>query len=88
MSSKALDFIGDHSKSAACITGACCLNRRVEGKQVGLCCDIVNEANDLADTLRLAGTATTGARTLAGYGMCTLRKVATTTWFAAGAGLT
>ena len=40
------------------------------------------------DTLRLAGTATTGARTLAGYGMCTLRKVATTTWFAAGAGLT
>ena len=40
------------------------------------------------DTLRLAGTATTGERTLAGYGMCTLRKVATTTWFAAGAGLT
>lgn len=39
------------------------------------------------DTLRLAGTATTGTRTLAGYGMCTMRKVSATVWFISGAGL-
>lgn len=40
------------------------------------------------DTLRLAGTTTTGTRALAGYGVATLRKTASTTWVAAGAGLT
>lgn len=40
-----------------------------------------------ADTLRLAGTAATGARALAAWGVCTLRKVAPTTWYAIGAGL-
>ena len=40
------------------------------------------------DTLRLAGTATTGTRTLAQYGVATLRKVAATVWVATGAGLT
>jgi hypothetical protein len=40
------------------------------------------------DTLRLAGTATTGTRALAGYGLATLVKVATTTWAASGAGVT
>jgi hypothetical protein len=40
------------------------------------------------DTLRLAGTATTGTRTLAAYGMATLIKVASTTWIASGNGLT
>lgn len=40
------------------------------------------------DTLRLAGTSTTGTRTLALYGVATLLKVATTTWVASGAGLT
>lgn len=39
-------------------------------------------------TLRLAGTATTGTRTLAGYGQATLRKMETDTWFVSGAGLT
>lgn len=38
-------------------------------------------------TLRQAGTANTGSRTLAAYGMATLRKVATDTWFISGAGL-
>jgi len=37
-----------------------------------------------ADTLRLAGTTTTGTRTLAAYGLCTLVKVGTTTWVATG----
>lgn len=40
------------------------------------------------DTLRLAGTATTGTRALAGYGVATLMKVASTTWACMGAGVT
>jgi hypothetical protein len=36
------------------------------------------------DTLRLAGTTTTGTRTIAAYGLCTLVKVGTTTWVATG----
>lgn len=39
-------------------------------------------------TLRLAGTTTTGTRTLAAYGMATMRKVATDVWYISGAGLT
>ena len=39
------------------------------------------------DTLRLAGTASTGTRTVAQRGLCTLNKVGTTTWAAAGAGV-
>lgn len=37
-----------------------------------------------SDTLRLAGTATTGSRTLLQRGFCTLVKVATTEWAASG----
>lgn len=40
------------------------------------------------DTLRLAGTTTTGSRTLAPYGFCTLFKVSSTVWLAGGPGLT
>lgn len=40
------------------------------------------------DTLRQAGTANTGSRTLAQYGLATLVKVSTTTWAITGAGLT
>jgi hypothetical protein len=36
------------------------------------------------DTLRLAGTATTGSRTLAQYGLATLVKVTSTVWVATG----
>lgn len=36
------------------------------------------------DTLRLAGTATTGSRTLAQYGLATLVKVTSTVWAATG----
>jgi hypothetical protein len=39
------------------------------------------------DTLRLAGTASTGTRTLAGYGLATCVKVASTVWVISGAGL-
>jgi hypothetical protein len=40
------------------------------------------------DTMYLGGTGTTGTRTLVAYGMATLVKVATTTWFINGSGLT
>ncbi len=40
------------------------------------------------DTMYLAGAGTTGARTLAPYGMATLVKVAQSTWFISGVGLT
>lgn len=39
------------------------------------------------DTLRQAGTANTGSRTLAQYGLVTCVKVAATTWVISGAGL-
>jgi len=39
------------------------------------------------DTLRLAGTATTGSRTLAQYGVATCLKVTATVWVISGAGL-
>lgn len=38
-------------------------------------------------TLRQAGTANTGNRSLAGYGVCVMRKTATDTWIISGAGL-
>ena len=40
------------------------------------------------DTLLLAGTGTTGSRTLAPYGMATAVKIAATTWIISGNGLT
>jgi len=40
-----------------------------------------------SDTLRQAGTANTGSRTLAQYGLATLVKVSSTTWVISGAGL-
>lgn len=38
-------------------------------------------------TLRQAGSTNIGSRTLSAYGMATLRKVASDTWFIAGAGV-
>jgi hypothetical protein len=40
------------------------------------------------DTLRLAGTTTTGSRTVAPFSLCTLFKVSSTVWMASGAGVT
>jgi len=40
------------------------------------------------DTLRFAGSALTGTRTLAQYGLATCVKVASTTWVVSGSGLT
>jgi hypothetical protein len=41
-----------------------------------------------SDTMRLAGAGTTGSRTLAGYGVATAIKVASTAWIISGTGLT
>jgi hypothetical protein len=41
-----------------------------------------------SDTMYLGGLGTTGSRTLAAYGMATAIKVAATTWFISGNGLT
>lgn len=41
-----------------------------------------------SDTLRLANSASTGTRTLASNGMCTLVKINSTEWIASGNGLT
>jgi hypothetical protein len=41
-----------------------------------------------SDTMYLGGTGTTGSRTLAPFGMATAVKVASTTWFINGTGLT
>lgn len=61
---------------------------------VGATITITNTTNSTASiapaanvTLRLAGTANTGQRTLAPYGVATMRKVATDTWIVSGAGL-
>ncbi len=40
------------------------------------------------DTMYLAGTGTTGSRSLAQYGMATAIKLTSTTWLISGAGLT
>lgn len=39
------------------------------------------------DTLRLAGTTTTGSRTISAYGVATLIKQGTTTWVVSGSGV-
>ena len=41
-----------------------------------------------SDTMYLGGTGTTGSRTLAAHGMATAVKVAATTWYISGNGLT
>jgi hypothetical protein len=40
------------------------------------------------DTMYLAGTGTTGSRTLAAFGVATAIKIASTTWIISGNGLT
>jgi hypothetical protein len=61
---------------------------------IGFSCVIINAAGVTTsiaittDTLYLAGTGTTGTRTLAPYGMATLVKIAGTTWTITGNGLT
>lgn len=61
---------------------------------VGATISVTNTtANNLSigittDTLRQAGTANTGTRTLGQYGWATMRKVSATVWLISGSGLT
>ena len=60
---------------------------------VGTMITIVNQVNTVTiaittDTLTLMGAGTTGSRTLAANGICTILKVASTSWVIAGTGLT
>jgi hypothetical protein len=60
---------------------------------VGTAITFVNQINTVtisitSDTLVLAGTGTTGSRTLAANGVATAIKIASTTWIISGTGLT
>jgi hypothetical protein len=70
-------------------------NNSSQGFQVGAAISVVNQgtgnitvAQDSGVTLYLAGNATSGNRTVATFGMATLIKVATDTWFINGTGVT
>jgi hypothetical protein len=69
-------------------------NNASEGFQVGAAISIVNQgtgnitiAQGSGVTLYLAGNATSGNRTLSTFGMATIMKVATDTWFINGTGV-
>jgi len=60
---------------------------------IGTCITFINEINTVtiaitSDTLKLAGTGSTGSRTLAANGIATAIKTGTTTWWISGTGLT
>lgn len=61
---------------------------------VGTCITFINETSQVvtiaitSDTLVLAGTGTTGSRSLAQYGVATATKVTSTRWYINGTGLT
>jgi hypothetical protein len=70
-------------------------NNASQGFQVGAAISIINQgtgnitvAQGSGVTLYLAGNATSGNRTVATFGMATLIKVATDTWFINGTGVT
>jgi hypothetical protein len=60
---------------------------------VGTAVTFINMINTVTiaittDTMYLAGTGTTGSRTLAAYGVATAIKVTSTSWIISGNGLT
>jgi hypothetical protein len=70
-------------------------NNASQGFQIGAAISIINQgsgnitvAQGSGVTLYLAGNATSGNRTVATFGMATLIKVATDTWFINGTGVT
>lgn len=82
---------GDHIYNTSAGTVTIPANSSVP-LEVGTTVVIVNGNNTstiaiTTDTLRQAGTTNTGPRTLAAYGMATLVKVASTTWYISGNGV-
>lgn len=60
---------------------------------IGTVITFINQINTVtlaisSDTLQLAGTASTGSRTLAAGSICTVIKIASTLWYASGPGVT
>lgn len=60
---------------------------------IGTVISFANQVNTLtiaitSDTMTLAGTSSTGSRTLAANGVATAIKIATTAWLISGVGLT
>lgn len=82
---------GDHIYNTSAGTVTIPANSSVP-LEIGTTVVIINGNNTSAinittDTLRQAGTSNTGQRTLAAYGMATLVKVASTTWYISGNGI-
>ena len=82
---------GDHIYNTSAGTVTIPANSSVP-LEVGTTVVIINgnntsTVNITTDTLRQAGTTNTGPRTLAAYGMATLVKVASTTWYISGNGI-
>lgn len=82
---------GDHIYNTSAGTVTIPANSSVP-LEIGTTVVIINGNNTSAvnittDTLRQAGTSNTGQRTIAAYGMATLVKVASTTWYISGNGV-
>jgi len=91
--------LGDSGKSIFHPSGAAAATYTIPANAavafpVGTAVSIINMASAAVtiaittDTLYLAGTGTTGSRTLALYGVATATKMTSTTWIISGSGLT
>lgn len=85
--------LNDVGQRISITTGGVTLGAAVAEMPVGAWFEVYNASGSAqnityAGTLRLAGTATTGTRTLAGYGLAVLNKVGASEWVVSGAGVT
>lgn len=92
-----LEITKNHAGKHIYVTGSgltvTIVQNEVVPLEIGTTIVIVNKnfpcnINSPSDVLRLAGTTSTGIRTLAAYGMATLVKVEASTWIISGNGLT
>ena len=51
------DFVCDHGKALAMLTGSCSLNSRIERKQIGLVGDLLDDLGDLVNFLGIGRNA-------------------------------
>lgn len=84
----------DVGRRISITTGGVSVSAALVSTEVGAWIEVYNNSASAQSiiasgiTLRLAGTATTGTRTLAAYGLAILNKVATSEWVVHGAGVT
>lgn len=97
LNSGSLNIVKEHAGKHIYVTGASQTitipSNASEALEIGTTIVVINAnvtstISIVTDTLRLAGTATTGTRSLATNGMATIVKIAETTWIASGVGLT